>query len=51
MAGQAGGQFFLRLEDTDQERYVPTSPRQIIESFQWLGLALDGGPDHGELKK
>jgi glutamyl-tRNA synthetase len=45
-----GGEFFLRLEDTDQERYVPGSPRQIIESFQWLGLALDGGPGHNELR-
>jgi glutamyl-tRNA synthetase len=46
-----GGSFFLRLEDTDQERYVPTSPRQIIESFQWLGLDLDGGPDHTALRR
>ncbi len=49
-ARQQGGQFFLRLEDTDQERYVAGSPRQIIESFQWLGLALDGGPDHAALR-
>ncbi len=46
-----GGEFFLRLEDTDQERYVPGSARQIIESFQWLGLELDGGPGHSELRK
>jgi glutamyl-tRNA synthetase len=50
-AKQSGGKFFLRLEDTDQDRYVPGSPRQIIESFQWLGLDIDGGPDHGELRR
>jgi glutamyl-tRNA synthetase len=50
VAKQAGGHFFLRLEDTDQERYVAGSPRQIIESFQWLGLDLDGGPDHADLR-
>jgi glutamyl-tRNA synthetase len=50
-AKQSGGKFFLRLEDTDQDRYVPGSPRQIIESFQWLGLDMDGGPDHGELRR
>jgi glutamyl-tRNA synthetase len=50
-AKQSGGKFFLRLEDTDQDRYVPGSPRQIVESFQWLGLDLDGGPDHAELKR
>ena len=51
VARHDGGQFFLRLEDTDQERYVATSPRQIIESFQWLGLDLDGGPDHDALRR
>jgi len=51
LARHDGGTFFLRLEDTDQERYVPGSPRQIIESFQWLGIELDGGPDHDELRR
>jgi glutamyl-tRNA synthetase len=51
VAKHDGGEFFLRLEDTDQERYAAGSPRQIIESFQWLGLDLDGGPDHDELKR
>lgn len=50
-AKQSGGKFFLRLEDTDQDRYVPGSPRQIIESFHWLGLDVDGGPDHAELRR
>ncbi|MEI7470546.1 MAG: glutamate--tRNA ligase family protein, partial [Chloroflexota bacterium] len=41
-----GGQFFLRFEDTDQDRYSPGSARNIIEQFKWLGIELDGGPDH-----
>jgi glutamyl-tRNA synthetase len=46
-----GGQFFLRFEDTDQNRYVPGSGRTIIEQFKWLGIELDGGPDHDQLQK
>ncbi|MCS7060453.1 MAG: glutamate--tRNA ligase family protein, partial [Anaerolineae bacterium] len=49
-ARHAGGQFFIRLEDTDQRRYVPGSARRILETFEWLGLDLDGGPDHVALQ-
>lgn len=48
-ARHAGGKFFLRLEDTDQERYVPGSARAIVESLRWLGVELDEGPDHVQL--
>ncbi len=51
VARHYGGQFYIRLEDTDQERYVPGSARRIFETFDWLGIALDGGPDHAELKR
>lgn len=50
-AKKDGGQFFLRLEDTDQDRYVPGAAKQIIESFNWLGIELDGGPDRDQLRK
>ena len=46
-----GGQFYIRLEDTDQDRYVPGSARRILQTFDWLGIMLDGGPDHAELQR
>ncbi|GIV85533.1 MAG: glutamate--tRNA ligase [Candidatus Roseilinea sp.] len=50
LARHTGGEFYLRIEDTDQERYVPGATRRILEAFDWLGLTLDGGPDHDELR-
>jgi glutamyl-tRNA synthetase len=50
LARHTGGEFYLRVEDTDQERYVPGATRRILEAFDWLGLTLDGGPDHDELR-
>ncbi|MSQ08266.1 MAG: glutamate--tRNA ligase [Dehalococcoidia bacterium] len=44
LARQTGGQFLLRIEDTDQERLVPGSIEQIQESLRWLGLEWDEGP-------
>ncbi|GAC1343732.1 MAG: glutamate--tRNA ligase [Candidatus Dormibacteria bacterium] len=46
-ARHTGGQFVLRIEDTDQARHVPGSERQIIDSLTWLGLQWDEGPDVG----
>ena len=50
LAKGANGEFYVRLEDTDQERYVEGSTRRILQSFDWLGVELDGGPDHAELR-
>jgi glutamyl-tRNA synthetase len=44
---QQGGQFILRIEDTDRGRYVEDSERQIFETLRWLGLDWDEGPDKG----
>jgi glutamyl-tRNA synthetase len=44
---QQGGQFILRIEDTDRGRYVEDSERQIFETLHWLGLDWDEGPDKG----
>ena len=44
------GLFFIRIEDTDQDRRVPGSCRRILETFDWLGIELDGGPDHASLQ-
>ncbi len=44
-ARQQGGVFILRIEDTDQTRYVPGAEEYIRESLQWAGLEYDEGPD------
>lgn len=47
VARQAGGQFILRLEDTDKVREVPGSREHLIASLKALGLEYDEGPDIG----
>lgn len=42
-----GGQFLLRIEDTDQARSTASSEAAILESLRWLGLEWDEGPDVG----
>lgn len=42
-----GGQFVLRIEDTDRQRSTPASERAILDSLRWLGLTWDEGPDVG----
>ncbi|MGL4393325.1 MAG: glutamate--tRNA ligase [Fusobacteriaceae bacterium] len=42
-----GGDFILRIEDTDQTRYVEDSERVIFETLNWLGLNWGEGPDIG----
>src|SRR3989344_6042310 len=37
----AGGEFLLRIEDTDRARFVAGSDKRIIESLRWLGLVPD----------
>ena len=46
-AKQRGGQFVLRIEDTDRARFVATSEQEIFDSLHWLGLTWDEGPDVG----
>jgi glutamyl-tRNA synthetase len=46
-ARQQGGTFVLRIEDTDQARYVADSEQQIYDMLRWLGLDWDEGPDRG----
>lgn len=48
LARKTGGQFILRIEDTDRNRYVADSEKQIFEALDWLGLNPDEGPiEHG----
>lgn len=46
-ARQHGGEFILRIEDTDRTRSTPESEAAILESLRWLGLTWDEGPDVG----
>ncbi len=47
VARQTGGAFVLRIEDTDQERFVEEAEGDILESLRWAGLAFDEGPGRG----
>jgi len=47
LARRNGGQFLLRIEDTDRQRSHPASERMIFDALHWLGLAWDEGPDVG----
>jgi glutamyl-tRNA synthetase len=47
LARQTGGRFILRIEDTDQKRYVPGAERELIDSLRWLGIDWDEGPEVG----
>ncbi len=46
-AKKYNGKFLLRIEDTDQNRFVPGAEQYIIESLRWCGIQWDEGPDNG----
>lgn len=43
-ARHQGGQFILRIEDTDRERSTPEAVQAILDGIHWLGLDYDEGP-------
>jgi len=47
LARQSGGQFILRIDDTDQERNLQAALQPILDGFRWLGLDWDEGPEVG----
>jgi len=47
LAHQHGGQFVLRIEDTDQKRSSTEAEGMIYDALRWLGLEWDEGPDVG----
>ncbi len=47
LARNTGGQFILRIEDTDQERSTRESEESLIRDLEWLGLDWDEGPHKG----
>ncbi len=50
-ARKTGGQFILRIEDTDRTRYQPESVPVVMEGLRWLGLDWDEGPGLEELQR
>ena len=46
-AKKLGGDFILRVEDTDQTRFVPGAEDYIIESLKWCGIVPDEGQGFG----
>jgi len=46
-ARSQGGTFILRVEDTDQERYHEEALQDLYDTFSWLGIEWDEGPDKG----
>jgi glutamyl-tRNA synthetase len=46
-ARRHGGTMILRIEDTDQARFVPGAEAYIKEALAWIGIRLDEGPDEG----
>jgi len=44
LARGSGGQFVLRIEDTDRERSTPENVELILDALRWLGLDWDEGP-------
>ena len=47
LARRFGGQFIVRIEDTDQSRAVEGAEQLILDALTWLGLDWDEGPDVG----
>ncbi len=47
LAKSKGGQFILRIEDTDQTRFDPTALQTLMEALRWAGLQWDEGPEVG----
>ncbi|QHL88204.1 glutamate--tRNA ligase [Nibribacter ruber] len=46
-AKKMGGKMLLRIEDTDQNRFVPGAEQYIFDSLEWCGIKLDESPVHG----
>lgn len=47
LAKKHGGKMILRIEDTDQSRYVPGAEEYIKEALAWVGIEFDEGPNSG----
>jgi glutamyl-tRNA synthetase len=45
-ARKHGGDFVLRIEDTDQSRFVPGAEQYILDCLEWCGISPNEGPHH-----
>ncbi|KAF2860011.1 hypothetical protein K470DRAFT_248241 [Piedraia hortae CBS 480.64] len=45
LARRTGGEFILRIEDTDHKRLVPAAEARLLSDLHWAGLSWDEGPD------
>ena len=43
-AKKMGGKMLLRIEDTDQNRFIPGAEQYIVDSLEWVGIKLDESP-------
>ena len=48
-AKQKGGDFIIRIEDTDSHRFVPGAEQYIIEALNWCGIVPDEGVENGKV--
>ena len=46
-ARSQGGEFILRIEDTDQKRFTPGAVEDLCDTLSWIGIEWDEGPDIG----
>jgi len=46
-ARSQGGEFLVRIEDTDRERSTPESEQAILDALRWLNIEWSEGPDIG----
>jgi len=47
LARHHGGQFLVRIDDTDQQRHVDEAVGKILDGFRWMGMDWDEGPEVG----
>jgi glutamyl-tRNA synthetase len=47
LARHHGGQFILRIDDTDRERHIEDAVERILDGFRWIGIDWDEGPQVG----
>ena len=47
LARHHGGQFILRIDDTDQQRHVEPAVKMILDGFRWMNMDWDEGPEVG----
>lgn len=47
LARKLGGKMLLRIEDTDQNRFVPGAEQYIMDALRWCGIEIDEGIEQG----